>query len=339
MNFNAVSIDVGFGHTKWAVRLENEIITGSFPSLAPISSATTVSTVNATLGKRTTIKVDIDGYTFEVGPDVHLAMSGVNSGRSLSDDFPSTRNYKALIYGALYYAGVDNVDILTLGLPVHTMSQYADLLKEIFKAPVVINDRKVTVGRVIVLPQPVGSLAKFGADHMEDMKDKQTRLVIDIGYVTTDWVVASGFDMIDGRSGGRIGGVSHILKQVSEQISAKYSPGTKFDRIERIDEALVSGRDLKYFRHNISKDELDLTLLSARPIIEETVKEIKTRVGEVDDLNSILLAGGGARFFEPVIRSTFPMNDVYVMSNPTFTNAEGFLVVGETVLRRSKKHG
>ena len=88
-----------------------------------------------------------------------------------------------------------------------------------------------------------------------------------------------------------------------------------------------------------SKDELDLTLLSARPIIEETVKEIKTRVGEVDDLNSILLAGGGARFFEPVIRSTFPMNDVYVMSNPTFTNAEGFLVVGETVLRRSKKHG
>ena len=339
MNFTAASIDVGFGQTKWAVRLENEIVTGSLPSLAPTVSATTVSTINGSLSKRSTIKVDIDGYSFEVGPDVHLAMGGVNSGRSLSDDFPTTRNYKALLYGALYYAGIDNVDILTLGLPVHTMSQYADLLKGMFTEPVVINGRKITVGRVIVIPQPVGSLAKFGADHMEDMKDRQTRLVVDIGYVTTDWVVASGFDMIDGRSGGRVGGVSHILKQVSEQIAAKYNPGTKFDRIERIDEALVSGRSLKFFKHDISKKELEELLLSARPLIEETVKEIKTRVGEVDDLNSILLAGGGADFFEPIIRSTFPMNDVYVMDNPTFTNAVGFLIVGETMIRRSKKHG
>ena len=338
MNFNAVSIDVGFGQTKWAVRLENEIVTGSLPSLAPTASATTVSTINGSLTKRSTIKVDIDGYIFEVGPDVRLAMAGVNSGRSLSDDFPTTRNYKALIYGALYYAGVDNVDILTLGLPVHTMSKYAEILKNMFNESVIINNRKVSVGRVIVIPQPVGSLAKFGADHMEQVKNNQTRLIIDIGYVTTDWVVASGLDMIDGRSGGRVGGVSHILKQLSEEIANKYSPGTKFDRIERIDEALVSRNSLKYFKYDINVNELETYLTSARPLIEETVKEIKTRVGEVDDLYTILLTGGGARFYESIIRDTFPMNDVVVMDNPAFTNAIGFLLVGESLIRRSKKH-
>jgi hypothetical protein len=30
MEFSAAAVDVGFGETKWAVRLEDEIITGSF---------------------------------------------------------------------------------------------------------------------------------------------------------------------------------------------------------------------------------------------------------------------------------------------------------------------
>lgn len=338
MNFQAAAVDVGFGQTKWAVRLDDEIITGSFPSLAPIATATTVSTNLANFGKRNTIKVSVEGSVFEIGPDVRLAMGGSNSGRALSEDFPKTKNYKALLLGALYYAGIDRVDVLTLGLPVHTMGTYADLLKNMFDTEVEVNGRTISVGRVIVIPQPVGSLAMFGSTHGSVVNDGNTRLVIDPGYVTTDWVVATGYNMIDGRSGGRLGGVSNILKHIAEQISSKYD-GAKLDRIERIDEAFVTGKSFNYFKHAIGQDELHQYLRNSTQVIEETVKEIKTRVGDVDDLQSILITGGGARFYEPVIRATFSMNEVHVLENPAFTNAIGFLLVGESMKRRAEKHG
>ncbi|MEB0032984.1 PRTRC system protein D [Undibacterium sp. RTI2.1] len=337
MHFKAAAIDLGFGQTKWAVRLDDEIVTGSFSSLAPAASANTVSTNLGNFAQRNTIKVNIDGAWFEVGPDVHLAMGGTNSGRVLSEDFPKSKNYKALLFCALYYAGIDQVDVLTLGLPVHTMPLYANFLKEMFKDPVVVNGRMITVGRVIVLPQPVGSLAMFGFTNSQQINDGNTRLVIDPGYVTTDWVVANGFNMIDGRSGGKVGGVSHILKHIAELISAKYGGG-KFDRIERIDDAFVSGKKFHYFKHEIGQEELESYLSSSTQVIEESVKEIKTRVGDVDDLQSILITGGGARFYEKVIKATFPMNDVHSLDQPAFTNVIGFLLVAENMQRRAVKN-
>ncbi|MDY7540770.1 PRTRC system protein D [Undibacterium sp. RTI2.1] len=338
MNFQAAAIDVGFGQTKWAVRLDEEIITGSFPSLAPISNNNTVTTNLANFVQRNTIKVTVDGDTFEIGPDVRLAMGSSNSGRALSEDFPKTKNYKALLLGALFYAGIDRVDILTLGLPVHTMGLYANHLKDILGKEVEVNGRPISIGRVVVIPQPVGSLAMFGSINGSAINDGHTRLVIDPGYVTTDWVVSSGYNMIDARSGGRVGGVSHVLKQIAELISDKYQGG-KLDRIERIDEAFVTRKSFNYFKHVISQTELGEYLSRSTQIIEETVKEIKTRVGDVEDLQSILITGGGAKFYEPIVRSTFPMNDIQVLDNPAFTNAIGFLLVGESMKRRAEKNG
>jgi len=46
---------------------------------------------------------------------------------------------------------------------------------------------------------------------------------------------------------------------------------------------------LKYFKYDIDVNELETYLEGTRPLIEGTVKEIKTRVGEVDDLNTIFI--------------------------------------------------
>ena len=105
MSEGNVAVDVGFGQTKWAVKLDGVIITGGFPSLAPISSGVTVSTNESMGGKRNTVKVVVGNTSFEIGPDSHLAKSEASTGRSLSEEFPTTNNYKALLLGALHYSG------------------------------------------------------------------------------------------------------------------------------------------------------------------------------------------------------------------------------------------
>jgi hypothetical protein len=68
MSEGNVAVDVGFGQTKWAVKLDGVIITGGFPSLAPISSGVTVSTNESMGGKRNTVKVVVGNTSFEIGP-------------------------------------------------------------------------------------------------------------------------------------------------------------------------------------------------------------------------------------------------------------------------------
>jgi plasmid segregation protein ParM len=105
-------------------------------------------------------------------------MSASNSGRSLSDEFPLSNNYKALLLGALYYAGITHVDFLTLGLPVHTMSKYAEHLKTIRFDDYMVNGQKISVGKIIVIPQPVGSLAMFAASNQTIINNGETRLIL-----------------------------------------------------------------------------------------------------------------------------------------------------------------
>lgn len=330
MYFPAAAVDVGFGQTKWAVRLESEIINGGFPSLAPTATEVTLQNTDSQFQKPNTVRVEIDGINYEVGPGADLAMSASNSGRSLSDEFPLTNNYKALLMGALYYAGISRVDYLTLGLPVHTMSKYADELKKIKFDDYLVNGQKISVGKIIVIPQPVGSLAMFAASNNQIINNGATRLILDPGYVTTDWVVAQGYQMVNSRSGGRMGGVSNVYKNIASLIAKQFGQ-EQFGKIERIDQAFVSGKDFRYYGKIVDKEMLDKYLALSRTVIEEIVSDIKARVGDTEDIDAILIAGGGASFFAPVVKKLFPYNEVQVLEDPSFTNVNGFLLVAENV--------
>ena len=330
MKFTSAAVDVGFGQTKWAVRLEDEVITGAFPSLAPTSNDFELMGSDSQFSSPNTIRVVIDEIAYDVGPSADLAMSASNSGRSLSDEFPLSNNYRALLMGALYYAGVTHVDILTLGLPVNTMFKYANQLKDIPFDKYTVNGKTIHVGKVVVIPQPVGSLAMFAATNNTIINNGGTRLILDPGYVTTDWVVAQGYKMVNSRSGGRMGGVSNIYKNIASLI-AKDHGHEQFSKIERIDQAFVSGKDFKYFGTSIDSQKFNHYLSKSSTVIEEIVSDIKARVGDTEDIDEILIAGGGANFFEPVVRKLFPFNPIQILKDPSFTNVTGFLIFAENV--------
>jgi plasmid segregation protein ParM len=231
-------------------------------------------------------------------------MSASNSGRSLSDEFPLSNNYKALLLGALYYAGITHVDFLTLGLPVHTMSKYAEHLKTIRFDDYMVNGQKISVGKIIVIPQPVGSLAMFAASNQTIINNGETRLILDPGYVTTDWVVAQGYKMVNSRSGGRMGGVSNVYKNIASLIAKKFGQ-EQFGKIERIDQAFVTGKDFRYYGKVVDQTMLQKYLTQSSTVIEEIVSDIKARVGDTEDIDAILIAGGGAHFLRQWSKNFF----------------------------------
>ncbi|HDR9037339.1 TPA: PRTRC system protein D [Burkholderia contaminans] len=333
MKTSVFAVDVGYGNTKYAHRAANgAIATGMFPSLAPLAASRTLSNFGeGVLASRKIASIVIDDVEYEVGPDVSLTAAYGNTGRALSNDFVLSNNYAALLAGAIRFAGVTHVERLVLGLPVHNMQKYSNELKERFAGELDFGTSRATVDKVVVIPQPLGSLVAASGNRQNEFGRDSAHLVIDVGYFTTDWVYANGFTMDDKRSGGIPGGASQIYQRIAGLISR--DQGEQVDDLERIDKALRERTTFFFYGSDI---DLDPYLERSQPIIAAVVKEIQNNVGQLTNVRSIILCGGGAALYAAVIRRAFPRVHIEVIDTPCLANAKGFLIVGEAGLARER---
>ena len=221
MKVSVFAVDVGYGNTKSAFRMGSDIATQMFPSLAPLAVSDAVSGYGqGVFASRKVAPIEVDGTTYEIGPGVELSSAYGNAGRTLSEDFCLTPNYAALLGGSLHFAGVTEVERMVLGLPVHNITKYSAHLRDAFTGMLNFGHGPVKVNSVKVVPQPLGSLVSFSEYGGARFDRENAHLVIDVGYFTTDWVVAHGFTMNDRRSGGAPGGASQIYKRIASLISA-----------------------------------------------------------------------------------------------------------------------
>ncbi|MET3119824.1 plasmid segregation protein ParM [Undibacterium sp. GrIS 1.8] len=338
MYFPVFACDIGFGQTKVAARLpgpENKLFYDSFPSLSPRHVTSNLSSHLPNAVANRTYIVRVDDVEFAVGPDVKFAVGGTTgNGRTLTDDFPTSVNYKALFLGALAHVDATEVDLLVLGLPVHTMKLYKDHLLKHFVGEFQVRGKSVVVHKVIILPQPVGALLHYGSTIEEGLSQDENRLIVDCGYVTTDWVLSHGYRMIESRSSGTPTGVSAILNSMADLISK--DEGKPFDQIERIDDALISGKPMRFFKNMIQPDKLRSYLDNSSFITDDCAKKIRSSVGDGGDLSSILMVGGGSHYFAPSIAKSFQDVEIIQLDNSPFCNVNGFLLFGEHQHKRLK---
>jgi plasmid segregation protein ParM len=328
------AIDVGYGNTKSAYRAASgTIATGMFPSLAPLAASQSLALHGeGVLAARKVANMIVDQVEYEVGPDVSLTAAYGNTGRALSNDFVLSDNYAALLGGSLHFSGVTHIERLVLGLPVHNMQRYSADLKERFAGDLDFGHNRVTVEKVVVIPQPLGSLVLESTNRQTEFGRDSAHLVVDVGYFTTDWVYANGYTMDDRRSGGMAGGASQIYQRIASLISR--DQGEQVEDIERIDKALREQTPFFFYGTDIP---LRPYLEHSQPLITGVVKEIQNNVGQLTNVRSIILSGGGSALYASAIRRAFPRALLEVIDAPCLANVKGFLVIGEAGLARDRK--
>lgn len=327
-NSVCVAVDVGFGFTKCSFRKDpdEDPTVQSFPSV--VALATDIQLDGGVLGKRNTERVKIGGTTYEVGPDVRLAVAGQR--KVVHSDYVQTPDYQALIAGALWQAGHSSVDLLVVGLPVSQIPAQQDRLKLALTGFTVrIGESFIQVNEVLVLAQPVGGLIDIASNAQQyKILREAANLIIDPGYLTTDWVVAKGLQPVMARCGTHDGGMHAVLRQIAAEISTHTR--RRYDDLDAIEDGLVTGS----FRLDGQPFDLSEALASVRPVQDAAVHALKNSVGVGTDLDNIVVVGGAAPFWLDAIKQQFPRHDIKIASDPMFANARGYLLAGEHLLKR-----
>ena len=328
------AIDVGYGNTKYAYRAESgAVTTGIFPSLAPLAPTRRFSgDAESVFGARKVATITIGRIEYEVGPDVPITAAYGRTGSALADDYVLSDNYAALLFGAIHFSGVTRIKYLVLGLSVHNMEKYSAVLKERFVGEHDFGHGCVMVEKVVVIPQPLGSLVLVASSRAGRLGYDDAHLVVDVGYFTADWVYANGFTMDHNRSGGVPGGASQIATRIAKLISN--DEGERVDDIERIDKALREKTPFFFYGKNI---DLAPYVELAAPIIAAVAMEVQNRVSPLPDVRSIILSGGGAALYAMAIRRAFPRVVIELIDSPCLANVRGFLIIGEAGLARERR--
>ncbi len=327
------ALDLGWGYTKYS-KLNPETLETeyhSFPSLAPRHTGMDLSM--SILGRRDTVVVNVDGTKYEVGPD-SADLDTNDASRNLNDQYIHTEQYKAVFFGALCYIGEPEIDLLVVGLPLSNMQNAAKLRELMVGTHKVADDKTVVVKDALVLPQPLGGL--YYCFSLKDEKpelefiDEEMNLVIDPGFLTFDFLLSNGEKVVENRSSAHTGGVSKVLRSISESISTKF--GIKYENLGAVDKGLRR-RKIKI---NGETEVLDEHIKNTRSVLEGSVNYMRNIVGDGSDIDNIILLGGGSHIYRRTIEQYYPKHTLIVLDEAQTANVRGYQLAGERFMAKGK---
>lgn len=344
---NVVAIDVGYGNTKvvcsrsldrqgkprWA-----ELV---FPSIAP---TVLVNEDHAGFNHNPDrVLIEHQGKAYYTGPK---ATSGVVA-RVIEPNYIVTDLHEILIKSAIHFAMreagrvIATIDMLVLGLPVSGHMTQRDQLEQIGKCTRIVpvprslqkggvETVEVKVKRCVVLPQPYGALRLAAQDMASEdplFQPGVLSMVVDPGYRTLDWLVSEEMRPEIKLSGSYDGGVSSILREVSQRVGYDHGTGSlEFDTVER---------GLKTGRINLGHKSIDMEPYQ-KQVVDLARAEIGTFITRMGprstSISRVVLAGGGASLYEQALRERFQGSDVLVLGDPVMSNARGYWLTGCDVL-------
>ena len=342
-----MGLDVGYGNTKAVYSNESGVEHNLIlPSVAhEILDLDHYKDMAAT-GKTDQVLIEAEGRHFVVGPSASVF------GRTLHDNYILTPQYRALVAGALHTAfaeigdATDTLEAVVVGLPVYSYSRLIDALREQMLKPFLVPTPPALRGRfgpsitvqaraVKVMPQPVGAVTDWRSRMATPIGAQDIVTVCDPGYKTFDWFSMRGSVVVPELSGAFDGGVSELLKDVSVAITREH-PNALLD-IQTIEEGLerhtltmvgIGRIDFEPFRPIIGKGARVMARRMA-DMLQRVQQEKKTRI------DHLVLAGGGAEFFEASVREVFSGFPLTVLPRPVLSNARGFWLIATRMLAKA----
>jgi plasmid segregation protein ParM len=337
------AIDVGYYNVKYTLGRKGHdgdqpIAAGMFPALAP-RITTSVQMETPKRDEMSGCVVGVNGVDYFIGSDAALHATGLEP-RPISDDYCRTDKYYALLCGALNLiavdAGCDDLTIshLVLGLPLNTFPKHRSALTARATGEHVIGGRdgavrRITVERASVIVQPQGTLTNFGVRHAKTLGTGWS-LVVDPGGGTLDWYMARGHEPAWQRSGAYPRAMLACVNAIADQIDRDWR--NQFDIVEKIDAALRN----KAEKLQVGPREIPLKeyLRHASAVLEESVQHMLHATGRLDNLDRLLLTGGGASVYRDFIVGRYPQYAPIIRmdDDPVFSNVRGFHIAGELMM-------
>lgn len=341
----ARAVDVGYFNVKYTTGRSmnaNNIGVGMFSSLSPRLSH------NSTMHSPGTVAADgciiaINGVRYFVGNDAVFNSSGLEP-RPVLADYSTSDKYLALLRGALHYISKAEgsshhliIEHLVLGLPLNTYLAYKDQLLKRATGTHTISlpghsggQQVVTVEDATVLVQPQGALVNYGIQSREQV-DGWT-LVMDPGGGTLDWFLSKGRTPNWERSSAYPKSMLACSIAVCDRINPDWK--NQFEIVERIDETIRNRAES--FRVGPTTYALKDYWQTVESVLDESIRYMLGIVGATDNLDRILLTGGGATVFNEHLKKYYPKLAaiVHMDEDPVFSNVRGFQVVGEMMVRR-----
>ena len=209
-----------------------------------------------------------------------------------------------------------------LDLCVGTPAQFYDAqkasLEKLFKASWTVNGHQVDVGRVVVLPQPIGTAWHLAVDQQGKVRPKAEAFfgkkvgILDIGEYSTDGVVLDNMK----NQGNRMVTVEYGCGKVKEAV-ASFLTDQGYPRLPyQVDDAIKNR---------------ELAGINLEPVIEDAVadgvrailSEVAARWDDRPEYSRIVIPGGGAYLFGQRIKQAW--DKVEIAPLPEWSNVLGYL--------------
>lgn len=209
----------------------------------------------------------------------------------------------------------------------------AQLAKGLFTIPtprglqeIYASTLELHVGKVIVIPQPLGGLRAHSGLQTEADNAKQS-LVVDVGFNTFDWLIAKGSRPDMERSGSFEGGVSQLIREVSTHAGNELGIGA-LDFLDT-EKALATGQlSYKGKVYPFTKYR-DIADAAATSVVNKFINAQKGNRG----FDKIILTGGGAVFFEKALKKRFPSFELNLGADAVMDNVRGFYSFGFDLIK------
>lgn len=342
----ARSIDVGYFNVKFTLGRPashgGPAPVGNFPAIAPVLRSGAARHMEGVAQPEGCV-VPIHGVTYFVGPGAAQRGSGTDA-RLVKEDYATSDRYLALLRGALWRIACDAGDTkdvvirrLGLGLPLNTYFDAAQPLRDRAVGEHVVgtgaNERRITVEQARVIVQPQGTIIHFGYTNGGKPLDGVT-MVVDPGGGTLDWYLSERTTPYWERSGA----YPKAMLACAYAVADRVDPGWRDQAaiVDRIDRAIreqrssftVQGQEIQMAEHRPAVEQ----------VLDESIDQMLTAVGKLDDVDHLLFTGGGASVFSARLQKKYPrLKKITRMDvDPIYSNVRGFQVVAEADLASTK---
>lgn len=260
-------------------------------------------------------RIDVGGRMWAVGVSLD---SGARGAEEMHAGYVGSAPWLAQLGYALRHRG--RVDRLVLGLPVDEWSipQNHELTKS--SAAEAARLSGTQLAEVLVVPQPLGAYVDANVRKSGGLM-KQRVLVVDPGRYTVDWTLfVKGKLQPDGSGSDRRGAVSRIIEGVQQHLW--HDARARIDE-GRIREALDSGLTEIMVKGKQVECGDAIAGITSR-VVDEALLEIRRTLRIESDVDTVLLTGGGSKYYRARLMEVFGEGLVQEVPEPVMANARGY---------------